>query len=139
MMKHRIFPPVALLLLLLGGRAQAQSNVVLITHAGVPKPDATTVQRIYTGRVIEIAGVPVMPVNARGGALRSQFLQAWLKQDEETYIAYWTVRRYIGKGAPPRELGSPAEVIGYVESTPGAIGYVNEADLKPGANVIIVR
>lgn len=47
------------------------------------------------------------------------------------------VRRYIGKGKPPRELASSTDIIAFVQATPGAIGYVEEADLKSGANVLL--
>jgi cytochrome c oxidase cbb3-type subunit 3 len=42
-----------------------------------------------------------------------------------------------GQGAPPKELPSSAEVINYVKSTPGAIGYIDEADLRPELNVLL--
>ena len=51
--------------------------------------------------------------------------------------AYWTVRRYIGKGAPPREITKSADLIRFVTTTPGAIGYVDAADVQPGLNVLL--
>ena len=77
-------------------------------------------------------------INANSGSpVRDRFLQVYLNQDEDKYTAYWTVRRYIGKGASPKELSRSAEVINYVNSTPGAIGYIDEADLQPGVNVLL--
>ena len=77
-------------------------------------------------------------VNANSGSpVRSRFLQAYLNQDEDKYTAYWTVRRYIGKGASPRELPRSTDVINFVNSTPGAIGYISEADVQPGVNVLL--
>jgi hypothetical protein len=115
-------------------------EIVVIGNNNVPKTDAATIQKIYTGKFISVAGVNVTPVGAKAGsAARNRFLQEYLNQDEEKYTAYWTVRRYIGKGAPPTELASAAEVISYVQSTPGAVGYIDEAELKPGMNVIARR
>ena len=34
-----------------------------------------------------------------------------LSRDEARYTAYWTVRRYVGKGVPPLEVASTADVI----------------------------
>jgi len=59
-----------------------------------------------------------------------------LKQSEERYTAYWTARHFVGKGVPPREFSSTAEVIRFVQSTPGAIGYIDENDLVPQVSVI---
>jgi len=74
-----------------------------------------------------------------GSATRGRFLEIFLGQDEEKYTAYWTVRRFIGRGAPPKDLASSADIINFVQSTPGAFGYIDEADLKPGLTVLIKK
>lgn len=125
-------------LLLAMGHAVAD-NIVVIGNSNLSKVDADTISKIFTGKVIEVGGVNVVAVNVIPGSLRNQFLQSFLKQTDEKYVAYWTVRRYIGKGAPPRELRSAADVINFVQSTPGAIGYIDEKDLKPGINVLVRR
>jgi len=121
--------------------AQAHAGeIVVIGNSNVPKMDAVTIQKVFTGKFISVSGVNVTPVGVKPGmAARNRFLQDYLNQDEEKYTAYWTVRRYIGKGAPPVELAGAAEVISFVQSTPGAVGYIDEAELKPGVNVIARR
>ena len=132
------FVPALALLAGLAGDAGAAGGVVVIGHAGVSGVDAVTIEKIYTGRVIEVNGTFVTAVNAIAGSeLRNRFLQAYLHQDEDKYTAYWVVRRYIGKGASPRELPSSADVIKFVNSTPGAIGYVGEAEVQPGMNILL--
>lgn len=112
-------------------------EIVVIGNSSVPKIDLLTVQKIYTGKVISVSGQSIKPVNVKIGATeRNRFLQEYMNQDEEKYTAYWTVRRYIGKGTPPNELSSATEIMDYVQSTPGAIGYVDEAEIKEGINVI---
>lgn len=124
----------------LAGLHTARANdaaVLVIGHAGMPRLDAATLQRLYTGRAVEVAGIPVTVVNApAGSALRQRFLAQVLQQDDDQYRAYWTVRRHVGKGVPPRELASAAEVIAFVQATPGAVGYIDAADLRPGLNVV---
>ncbi len=120
------------------GEAGAADGVVVIGNANLRRIDANTIAKIYTGKVIEVDGVPVTAINANSGsAVRNRFLQLYLKQDEDKYTAYWTVRRYIGKGASPRELTRSADVINFVNATPGAIGYIDEADVQPGVNVLL--
>ena len=113
------------LLVALAGMASelnAAGGVVVIGHATLTRVDVATLEKIYTGKVIEVDGIPVKPVNANSGsAVRNRFLQIYLNEDEDKYTAYWTVRRYIGKGVSPRELTSSADVINFVKSTPGAI------------------
>ncbi len=106
--------------------------------SSLTRADVGTVQRIFTGKVTAIGGVSVNPVNVSSGSpVRSRFLSAYLNQDEEKYVAYWTVRRYIGKGVPPKEFASASDVIRYVQATPGAIGYIDETSLTPGLNVLV--
>ena len=116
----------------------AGAAVVIVAHGNVRKLDVTQVQRIYTGRLVELAGQALLPVNqAPGSLMRQRFLNDYLQQDEDRYTAYWTVRRYVGKGTPPHEVRQTAEMIDYVSKTPGAIGYIDEADLPPGMNVVL--
>lgn len=120
------------------GGASAADGVVVIGHPNLRQLDAQMIAKIYTGKVIEVNGVTVTAVNANSGStVRNRFLQVYLNQDEDKYTAYWTVRHYIGKGASPRELPRSSDVINFVNSTPGAIGYINEADVQPGINVLL--
>lgn len=117
--------------------SRANDGVVVIAHAPM-KLDAEAVRRVFTGRLIELDGQPVRPVNlAPGEPARRRFLASVVQQSEEDYLAYWTVRRYIGKGVPPRDLATQAEVIDYVLRTPGGIGYIDAAALRPGLNIVL--
>ena len=114
------------------------ADPVLVGHPGLPTLDRITVQRIYTGRVVELGGVHLTPVDLPPGhPVRSRFLGEVLDQDEDKYTGYWTVRRYVGKGTPPDELGTAAEVIEFVTRTVGALGYVDESDVTPGIKVLL--
>lgn len=127
---------VATAALLASGLSAA--GVVVVGHPSVRKLDLQTVQRIYTGKVVEVGGQPVLPINAPPGqSLRQRFLNDYLQQNEDTYVAYWTVRRYVGKGAPPRELSPVSEVLNQVANTPGAIAYIDDADVTAAMNVVL--
>ncbi len=135
---RRLLQLLMLLCAAAAGAARAADNTpVVVAHAAVARVDAATLQRLYTGRAIEVAGQPVTVVSlVPGSPLRERFLNQVVGLDDERYLAYWTVRRHVGKGIPPRELKTAAEVLEFVRGTPGAIGYVGAADLKPGVNVI---
>jgi hypothetical protein len=120
-------------------RAEAAEPVpVLIGSPGMARIDSATAARLYTGRTIEAAGQAVTLVNAPvGSPLRQRFLAQVLQQDDDQYRAYWTVRRHVGKGAPPRELATSAEVISFVMANPGAVGYIDASELRAGLNVLL--
>ena len=101
--------------------AQPGDETVVVGHPGVGRVDAALLQRLYTGRAVEVAGTPVQVVGlAPGDPARARFLARIVGLDDERYVAYWTVRRHVGKGAPPREFRTPRELAAHVQSTPGA-------------------
>ncbi|MCA0239672.1 MAG: hypothetical protein LCI02_02345 [Proteobacteria bacterium] len=115
----------------------ADDDLVVIAHPSVPRLDLQTLQRLYTGRVVEVGGVDLVVANAApGSSLRQRFMTQVMQQDDERYRAYWTVRRHVGKGTPPRDLRSTAEALEFVQSTPGAVAYVSAGELKPGLHVV---
>lgn len=118
----------------------ADDGIVVIAHSAIRGLDAETLKRIWTGRSIELDGIALHPINLPPGhPSRRRFLALVMQQDDDDYIAYWTVRRYVGKGAPPREMNTGAEVIEFVRRTPGAIGYIDPSDVRPGLNVVVKR
>lgn len=133
----RLFAP---LLLIAAAAAVRAEGIAVVGHESVPRLDAVTVQRIFSGRVVELNGVQITAVNlARGSGLRGRFLASFVGQDEEKYVAYWTVRRFVGLGMPPAELASSAEVIQFVSRRPGAVGYVDASEVPPGVKVLLLK
>ncbi|MBN8489603.1 MAG: hypothetical protein J0M20_17970, partial [Burkholderiales bacterium] len=123
---------------LLSPARAADDGLAVIAHPGLKGLDAETIKRAYTGRAVELDGQALRPLNLPSTSpLRQRFLKTLLQQDDEAYLAYWTVRRYIGKGVPPAELRSSAEVLDHVARTPGAIGYVDPAELRAGVAVVL--
>ena len=54
---------------------QDRDAPVLIGHASLPRIDLISVQRLYTGRAVEVSGTPVTVVNAAAGStLRERFM-----------------------------------------------------------------
>lgn len=138
LLKKLAFSLAAVALTAASGATWAGDRVVVIAHAGVRKLDLPTVQRIYTGKAVEVDGARVVPVNAAPALpLRQRFLSQYLQMDEDQYVAYWTVRRYVGKGTPPQEAKTTAEMIEAVNRTPGAIGYLAEDEVPANANVVL--
>jgi hypothetical protein len=123
------------------GTPATPGSLIVVANADTPKFDEQTLQRIYLGKIVEIGDRPIIPVNLpKGNSLRKAFMEQVLAHPDDKFIAYWTVRRYIGQGTPPREFSTVAEQIEFLRTTPGAVGYVHDvADLKPGLRVILKK
>jgi len=119
----------------------AADGVVVVANLDTPALNEDDLQRIYMGKVVEINGRPIVPVNLnKGNTLRSTFMQLVMAQDDDKFIAYWTVRRYIGKGTPPREFATVEAQMDFLRATPGAVGYVDEStDNRRGVKTLLKR
>jgi ABC-type phosphate transport system substrate-binding protein len=83
------------------------------------------------------SGAAVMPVDlAKDSPARASFSEGVLEKSVAEVTAYWQQQIFSGRGVPPPEKRTDAEVVAFVESTPGAIGYVSEAAAVGGAKVI---
>lgn len=130
-------PVIPLGLLLITGVACANEEVVVIASGALPKVDLSTLQRLYTGRIVSVGQQAATPLNLPAGdPLRKRFLEGILGQTEEQYTGYWLVRRYVGKGAPPQEFATVDEMLRQLASTPGAVAYVPVSKVPSGANII---
>jgi ABC-type phosphate transport system substrate-binding protein len=78
-------------------------------------------------------GEPLRPVGLpRTFAVQEQFTREVLQKTPAQLRNYWNQQIFSGKGVPPIEAATTAEVIAYVIANPGAIGYL-PADVDPGA------
>jgi hypothetical protein len=123
------------------GAPTPPASLLVVANADTPKLDEQTLQRVYLGKVVEIGDRPIIPVNLpKGNTLRKAFMEQVLAHPDDKFIAYWTVRRYIGQGTPPREFSTVEEQIEFLRTTPGAVGYVQDvASLKPGLRVVLKK
>ena len=140
-MRSRALATVLLAGLALGALSQsaAPASLMVVANLDTPALDEETLQKIYLGKIVEVDGHPVTPVNlAKGSGLRRAFMEQYLTQDDDKYVAYWTVRRYIGKGTPPREFATIEQQLEFLRATPGAIGYVDDTiDVRSGLRTLL--
>jgi ABC-type phosphate transport system substrate-binding protein len=71
-------------------------------------------------------GGPVAAVDqARTAPVRRVFSVDVHQKDPDAVAAHWQVQVFSGRDVPPRVLRSDADVLAFVRSNPGAIGYVS--------------
>jgi ABC-type phosphate transport system substrate-binding protein len=83
---------------------------------------------------------PIHPVDLGPDApTRLRFSQEILSRSVASVRSYWQQRIFSGQGLPPPELPGVEDVVSYVVSHPGAIGYVSAGTPLNGAAVLEVN
>jgi hypothetical protein len=105
---------------------------VYVIANGVVGLSPEEVKEIFLGEAQFSGSLKLQPVDNAGA--QAEFLASVLKMNGTRYAAAWTKRAFReGLNAPPLKA-TDAEVLLFVKSTPGAIGYVTSA--PPGVHVI---
>jgi ABC-type phosphate transport system substrate-binding protein len=87
-----------------------------------------------------ISGQPLVPIDqAANSETRQAFSLDIHGRDVNAVKSYWQRQIFTGKAVPPQERASDEEVLAFVRSTPGAVGYVSAStELGPGVKELEV-
>jgi len=119
-------------------QVQAEQKLWVIAHQQTPDMDIKTLSQLYLGKITEVNGVFLKPVNqVTTSGSRHAFFEQIMKQDEEKFIGYWIVRQSIGKGEPPKELSNDNQVWMFVKENVGSVGYVKALQAPQGVKIIV--
>jgi len=85
------------------------------------------------------SGAAVMPVDlSEDAAAREAFSREVLGKPTNAVKAFWQQMIFSGRNVPPPERRTDDEIIAYVRSTPGAIGYVSASAQPSGVKVVTI-
>lgn len=84
-------------------------------------------------------GSRVEPVLLKSGASHEAFLKEYVGKSDSALETYYRSLVFTGKASMPKTFASDAEVVGYVEKTKGAIGYVGSSTSTGAAKVLEVK
>ncbi|MBT0587351.1 phosphate ABC transporter substrate-binding protein [Alteromonas oceanisediminis] len=126
--KHAL---LAATLTLLTSFSAAAATTVIVHPSNAAALDEKSVQRIFLGKEKKFSdGVESIPINqVADSAVRGDFDENVLGRSSAQVSAYWSKLVFTGKGVPPKEVSSDADVIELVSKNPSAIGYVDSASV----------
>jgi len=85
-------------------------------------------------------GLPILPVEPKHASpVRERFSVDVHGKPASSVMAYWNQQIFAGKGLPPPEKATDAEIVSFVRSTPGSIGYVSVAADVSGVKVLSIK
>ena len=112
--------------------------VVVVNPANTNTLDSKVVQRIFLGKDKKFGdGSTTIAVNQVADTqIRQNFDQSILGRNSSQVSAYWSKLVFTGKGIPPKEVNSDADVIDLVSKNPSVIGYIDKASATDAVKVI---
>ncbi|AWB68051.1 phosphate ABC transporter substrate-binding protein [Saccharobesus litoralis] len=115
------------------------AEVAIIVNPSVADNlDRKQISRIFMGKDKAFpSGSDVIPFNLNeGSGVRNEFEKMVIQRSPAQINAYWGKYVFTGKGTPPDQLKSEADVIAKVKSSPNAIGYIDAKNVTPDVKVI---
>jgi len=108
--------------------AAAEPDFVVVVHPATPVASLSRAQLSScflkkTTRWPDSS--PVRPVEPLDPRLREAFARRVHQRSAAAIAAHWNALIFSGRDLPPLEKATDADVIDYVRTTPGAIGYVS--------------
>jgi TonB family protein len=117
------------------------TNVKVIANSSV-KADSISagdLKRIFLEEKISLGdGTHVEPVLQKDGSVHEAFLQQYLGRSGDDLQTYYRALAFTGRGSMPKKLASDAEVVAYVATTRGAIGYVSASTGTEGVKTLAI-
>lgn len=115
--------------LALAGSSPAAGAFVLVAHPGVKAKSLSRadVSRLFLKKTTNWpGGVAVVPVDQPAASrTREAFSRDVHGRSAAAVDAYWQKLVFSGSGVPPTTLASDEEVLRFVRTTPGGVGYVS--------------
>lgn len=115
----------AILCLFLGSASAEQLRVIANRSVPVASLDQQQIRNIYLGKMkVWANGMKVEFVTLGKGDVRDAFLKNYVKKNNSTFGRYWKKKVFTGGGKAPVSFKKERDLVEFVETTRGAIGFV---------------
>jgi ABC-type phosphate transport system substrate-binding protein len=115
---------------------------VFIANAKVADSSLTkdTVDGVLKGRIKSWpSGGHITLATLKDGAVNDAVLTTYAGMNSSQFSSNWNRLVFTGKAAEPKSFGSEKDLVAYVASTDGALGYVDRTSATPEVKVIPVQ
>jgi ABC-type phosphate transport system substrate-binding protein len=131
-----MFAPLVLALVVNG--AAAEVAVIVHPSLGVDSLTEDDVARLFLGKAKSFpGGAQAVPINQNEGLpARAKFNETVCKKNASQYKAYWSQLVFTGKGTPPKDGGTEAEVKALIAANPSMIGYIDASAVDASVKVV---
>ena len=119
------------------------SGVVIISNQSIPINNLSKVEfkNIFIGKIkLWENGDKVIIAVQKEKNIHEKFLRAYIKKSPKQYFNYWRNLIFTGKSnTVPKYFNTEDELIEFISSTTGAIGYISSNSTPNGVKIISVQ
>jgi ABC-type phosphate transport system substrate-binding protein len=128
----------ALLITIASSMSFAETSVIVSASNPNSTMDQATISRIFLGKAKSFPdGSQALPVDQNTGSkTREAFNSTVLSKSDSQLKSYWSRLIFTGKGTPPKQAGTDAEIKALVANNPNIIGYVDSAAVDGTVKVV---
>lgn len=133
-----LFKTISITILLTMSFASMAEVSVIVNPANADALDEQAIKRIYLGKIKAFSNgenVTVLTLTDDAPATE-QFRQTALNKSNSQFKSYWSKIAFTGKGTPPTEVASNAEMINAVKSDASSIGFIDSSAVTSDVKVI---
>lgn len=130
-------------LLLTGGLLSAHAAMAQVVIVAGAKSPATVLTKdqaaaLFLGKSTQLpgAGIPVLIDQVESVDARQVFYTKVTEKTPAQVKAVWARLVFSGKGSPPKEVSSSAEVKKMVNANPDAVGYIEKSAVDSTVKVL---
>ncbi|KXJ53668.1 MAG: phosphate ABC transporter substrate-binding protein [Colwellia sp. Phe_37] len=133
-----LFKTISTTILLVMSFTSLAEVSVIVNTANTDTFDEKTIKRIYLGKIKALAnGEKVSVLTLADDAPETeQFRESALNKSNSQFKSYWSKIAFTGKGTPPTEVASNAEMINAIKSDPSSIGFINSNAVTGDVKVV---
>lgn len=116
----------------------ALAQIVIVGSPSAPEINAAQAKRLFLGKIKTLPGAGSITVVERqtGDALKADFHAKVTGKSEAQLKSYWSKQVFTGKAKAPVEVDSAAMVKAQIANNPGAVGYIDSADVDASVKVL---
>jgi ABC-type phosphate transport system substrate-binding protein len=128
----------ALLITIASSMSFAETSVIVSASNPNSTMDQATVSKIFLGKAKSFPdGSQALPVDQdEGSKTREAFNSTVLGKSDSQLKSYWSRLIFTGKGTPPKQSGTDAEIKALVANNPNIIGYIDSGAVDGTVKVV---
>lgn len=135
-----IVTPIGLVAIILLSQPAVAAVVAVVSSKNVITAlSRAQIVDIFLGRISRFPnGLQAVPIDqAEGSATREEFYRLLATKSAAQMKSYWSKIIFTGRGQPPKEVASGAEMRERIAANPVAIGYLDSSLVDSSVRVVL--